>query len=594
MKPRTDEQQAFVDQVATGEHVKGVAYAGCGKTHTLVITAEESLRGRRVGNFCFNRSTKDEANTRFPKNVKNYTWHSYSVPMAKQMNFFEGRKTGPMGVVIGLEDRRELSPLLDVVSDRRKAAFAAMQTITKFCQSDARRPLPEHVPPALLSRVKVERERAAAANIASETAGALWDAICARGSRLPMVFDHYLKSWALTDPELPFDTILLDECQDSNAVTLSVMMAQDAQQVYTGDSWQQIYAWRGAVDAMQIAPGEEVRLTNSFRFGPEIADRANEVLELLGEEVPLIGSGPMGTVVDDLGSNGALGNRGTILCRGNAGVVNEALEGLDTGKRVAVVGGTDEAVRLLEAAYQLYTKRKPNHPEIGIFDNWIQFMEFAESDDGGAYKPIARMVEDHGDRTPRLCDRLKHDVERDERRANLIVSTAHKAKGREWDDVRFAGDFPALAERPIDKSGQLGDPVLHREECNLAYVSVTRAMKRLNLGGYGQTIRNAVALMGGTPRENNEPELITMPLRSKDPAMALTSAEHDFMGLEPDPEPSRYEEAMALVDQALGVIKEQGSNGSSRWVATSEALAHLEEGRKALARAHALDANSGL
>lgn len=493
MKPRTEEQQAFVDQVTTGDPTKGSAYAGTGKTHTLVITAEEALRGKRVANMCFNRSTKEEANTRFPSHVKNYTWHGYAVPMAKQMRFFEGRKTGPMGVVVGLEQRPELSPLIEVTRDERKAAFVAMQTLTRFCQSNDRRPEITHVPAAFLSRAKPGEQRTEAGKIAIKVARDLWEAICARGSQIPMTFDHYLKAWALTDPVLPFDTVLLDEAQDSNPVTLSVMMAQPAQQVYVGDSWQQIYAWRGAVDAMRFAPGEEVKLTHSFRFGPEIATQANEVLRLLGEEKPLIGRGPEGVVLDDL--NGVSDRNGAVLCRGNSGVIKETLKGFDAGKRVAVVGGTDEAVRLLTAAYDLFRQRRPNHPELGIFDDWLQLAEFAESDEGASYRPIVRTVEDYGDGIPRLCDRLKYGVERSEASAELVVSTAHKAKGREWDDVRFSDDFPVLAER--DPS--TGDPILHEEECNLVYVSITRGMKRLNLAGYGETIRQATYLMGRLP-----------------------------------------------------------------------------------------------
>jgi len=49
-----------------------------------------------------------------------------------------------------------------------------------------------------------------------------------------------------------------------------------------------------------------------------------------------------------------------------------------------------------------------------------------------------------------------------ESQADLVISTAHKAKGREWDRVQLASDFPA------------------RDRCDdadrkLLYVAVTRA-----------------------------------------------------------------------------------------------------------------------
>jgi superfamily I DNA/RNA helicase len=53
------------------------------------------------------------------------------------------------------------------------------------------------------------------------------------------------------------------------------------------------------------------------------------------------------------------------------------------------------------------------------------------------------------------------------------ISTAHKAKGREWDSVQIAGDFP-------EPSGRDDIP---RADAMLAYVAVTRARKHLDPAG---------------------------------------------------------------------------------------------------------------
>jgi hypothetical protein len=64
--------------------------------------------------------------------------------------------------------------------------------------------------------------------------------------------DHYLKIWALSDPKIPADFLLLDEAQDTNPVVEQVFTAQraHAQLVMVGDSAQAIYGWRGARDVM--------------------------------------------------------------------------------------------------------------------------------------------------------------------------------------------------------------------------------------------------------------------------------------------------------------------------------------------------------
>ena len=65
-----------------------------------------------------------------------------------------------------------------------------------------------------------------------------------------------------------------------------------------------------------------------------------------------------------------------------------------------------------------------------------------------------------------------------EDRAQLIVSTAHKAKGREWDTVRVAGDFRGPVTDP--ETGEVTWPA--PEERRLAYVAATRARKLLEPG----------------------------------------------------------------------------------------------------------------
>jgi superfamily I DNA/RNA helicase len=55
-----------------------------------------------------------------------------------------------------------------------------------------------------------------------------------------------------------------------------------------------------------------------------------------------------------------------------------------------------------------------------------------------------------------------------ESRADLVISTAHKAKGREWPTVQIASDFSKL--KPENKPG-----------LRLQYVAVTRAQDRLDM-----------------------------------------------------------------------------------------------------------------
>ena len=49
-----------------------------------------------------------------------------------------------------------------------------------------------------------------------------------------------------------------------------------------------------------------------------------------------------------------------------------------------------------------------------------------------------------------------------EKNADVVISTAHRAKGREWDEVKLHGDFLHVEDMDI-------------EDLRLAYVATTRA-----------------------------------------------------------------------------------------------------------------------
>src|SRR6202012_871263 len=110
--------------------------------------------------------------------------------------------------------------------------------------------------------------------------------------------DIYLKVWAQTEPRIAANFILFDEAQDSDGVMLSTLALQrHAQIIYVGDPYQQIYEWRGAVNAMAQIHAPEFALTESFRFGPTCAALASRILALLGERTPVRGQDAIGSIM---------------------------------------------------------------------------------------------------------------------------------------------------------------------------------------------------------------------------------------------------------------------------------------------------------
>ncbi|KAK6314861.1 hypothetical protein J4Q44_G00143900 [Coregonus suidteri] len=83
----------------------------------------------------------------------------------------------------------------------------------------------------------------------------------------------YLKLWHLQRPTLDkYDVIFIDEAQDCTPAIMDIMLPQHCGKILVGDPHQQIYTFRGAVNALNLVEHTHLYyLTHSFRFGSEIA-----------------------------------------------------------------------------------------------------------------------------------------------------------------------------------------------------------------------------------------------------------------------------------------------------------------------------------
>lgn len=503
MGRRTEEQQSIVDAVVEGETIRNPAFAGSGKTYTCKEVAVAAAR--RTWYVCFNSKNAKEAKAKMGKHAIASTGHSPAhTALVKRGRIAHARVKGSvMPLVSRLQQDRIVYDLLPLSNGkRRKAALTVTETLRRWMQSAAKRPGPWNVPAEFWLPLETEAAQKEAAITAARAAWELWEKLMEPDCDWPVTHDVYLKAWALGEPKLPFDLILFDEAQDANPVMMDLVMSQPAQQMWIGDSHQAIYKFRDAIDAMKKAPGAEYPLTKSWRFGPNIAAEARIVLGMLGERRALIGGGKHeGMILDDP----ELPTGEAVLCRGNTGVLREAIKAMDRGEKVAVVGGVGETAVLLDAAYRLFSDEPTNHSEIGLFANWEELVEFAGTNQGNDKRPIVRLVEEYGAAIPGLCERLKKETVDDEEKADLVVSTAHKGKGREWEDVRISDDFPSILNR--NEKGEVTG--LREEEANLLYVTITRAMRRLNMGGLQERLREEAKDFrewGGIERRPPEPE----------------------------------------------------------------------------------------
>ncbi|MEU3002233.1 MULTISPECIES: UvrD-helicase domain-containing protein [unclassified Streptomyces] len=475
MPSPTDEQTAAADRFHASDHLALQAGAGTGKTSTLALLAHSTRRRGRY--IAYNKAIAQEAATRFPSTVTCKTAHALAY--AAVGHRYRARLNSPrqpswktghhLGITKTLRiGDRDLSP--------RTLSYATLRTITRFCHSADPALTDHHVPP-LRNLEDAGHHRELTALVLPFARKAWADLQNPHAGAVRFDHDHYLKIWALTQPRIPADFLLLDEAQDTNPVVEQVFNAQrnHAQLVMVGDSAQAIYQWRGARDIMTAFRGTELTLSRSFRFGPDLAAEANRWLSIATAPLRLAGTDAIPTTL------GPVDQPDAILCRTNVGAMRQVMQLLDTDHRVALTGGGESLRALARAADDLRAGRRTFHPELLLFPTWGDLQDYAANDPAGRdLQPLVDLVDTHG------TDAILNAVHRlnPENTADVTVSTAHKSKGREWASVKIADDF--TPPRDTDQKDDHGQPVpgpVDKAEARLAYVAVTRARQRLDLGG---------------------------------------------------------------------------------------------------------------
>ncbi|MGW4881802.1 UvrD-helicase domain-containing protein [Streptomyces sp. NPDC004262] len=471
----TDEQRAAADAFHAGQHLALQAGAGTGKTTTLTLLAHSSKRRGRY--LAYNRAIAQDARARFPTTVQCKTAHALAY--AAVGHRYTARLNAPRrpawqtGQALGITKavrigERDLSP--------KALSYATLRTVARFCHT-ADDAIARHHVPHLRGLEASHLHAELATHIVSFAQKAWADLQHPDDGAVRFDHDHYLKIWALTRPTIETDFLLLDEAQDTNPVVEQVFLAQrrHAQLVMVGDSAQAIYHWRGAKDVMTGFDGTRLELSQSFRFGPLLADEANRWLAIADAPIRLTGTPALPTEL------GPVTQPDAVLCRTNVGAMAQAMDLMAAGRRVGLVGGGDSLRALALAAQDLKEGRRTTHPELVLFPSWGELQDYAAHDPAGRdLRPFADLVDTHG------TDAILAAVAQlaPEHQAEVTVSTAHKAKGREWARVKIADDFtPPKDTDQHDDTGRAVPGPIDDSEARLAYVAVTRARCRLDIGG---------------------------------------------------------------------------------------------------------------
>ena len=477
----TAEQDTIVRGMGTGRDQVVVARAGTGKTSTLEYGSHVDTTPALY--VVFNAANRKEAQRRFPTHVKPVTGHSLAFgPMIAQNQGYRrkfdnasgGRRILPMDVA----EAADLN-YLHGASGNQQAAMI-LRTISQFQYSASDTIEIGHVPDdAIPKRFLKPGNEAEKQDLIGETIKAskeIWDRMANASDPFPILHDTYLKLFSLQDPDITnrgrYQRILADEWQDANPVLAQILDRQNAQKIYVGDPHQQIYSWRGAVNALEEkrqAGVDTSYLSTSFRFGNEVAAVANILLESMGESTLMRGAGEAARGFDT-------SQRHTVIGRKNITLFERAVEAIENKEPFALVGGARDIVRLLESGLALQEGRmdQVKDPDLKLYTSWTEAKEISEMMQDKAMISLIKVIDRYGRRALDFVDDLERAGEVDERSVNLVLSTAHRSKGREFPQTFLCEDLK-VGEDIISKLKD-GTPLSAQEQesMNVLYVASTR------------------------------------------------------------------------------------------------------------------------
>lgn len=390
----------------------------------------------------------------------------------------------------------------------------AQETIKRWCMSADDRIHPKHVP--LRIGKFDQRVRRRYRECVAEVAQRMWDTdLMSPNGGLYFTHDHYLKLYMISSPSLSNQlnlqgrrsVLFFDEAQDVRpCMARLVREQQDMQLVVCGDSSQAIYQFTGARDSIKgfkaLDTTSSYTLSSTFRFGPNIAAVANQVLDLIkGSDVRIVPDLSIPSEVVSVVVNGETSAPRyfdkelaksrfpeAIICFSNIDVMNSTIALLQEGVKVYASIDVNRVSSIAEDWLSIEKGEKPHSYVMRQFktvDDIRRFLGKAkkaeEEDAANTDEEVEIVVDETLVPFLNVIDRVgaatvitaMSRVQRSETGADVIVSTIHKSKGRQWNSVFINWELGRLEK--IENKNKFNDNLM------LLYVAITRARKALIL-----------------------------------------------------------------------------------------------------------------
>lgn len=456
----TIEQQTIVDTIeSTNCNLLAIsAVAGSGKTHTLIAIAEKLMPERGLY-LAYNKAIATEATGKFPHYIDCRTVHSLAYRYVTTLNrnyridFFTPRC---------ISERMPYIAKLEIVA-----------AIDEFCLSS------ELDPTTFFNR----ELSADYAIVASKYLSKMINA------EIPVTFSFMLKYFHLqlnagviTPP--PYDILFLDEAGDTSGVIFEIFMSLPAtKKVMVGDPCQNIYTFAYTINCFEKLPDTAVilPLSTSFRNSPSIAKDIEKFCQAtISPNMHFIGT-------EQTPQNNTM----AYISRTNSGLISRIIElnktdtiysftrdvkeifslvlSIMTIKEDTVI--YDKRYAYLPAEFKKYNTDDKLQQEFKTFKHYLS-ANYAEND--LVLRSALNVLFKYN---YKLIFDTYNTAKAMPKNTLITLTTAHSAKGLEWESVYIEDDLNKSCERAKPVKVNTEEALA---ELRLYYVACTRARIHLH------------------------------------------------------------------------------------------------------------------
>lgn len=478
-KPTQEQEKVFLFTAKRLENILIKAFAGCGKTSTIVTAVKLIPKHLKITFLAFNKHIQEELKTKLPEYVYCYTTYglgNYAIKRkygdSIEFDEFKLDKTIQKKVKSWkLDEEMDGEDVSSYLNSIKKLVNLCRLTLTLK---------PDYIPNlAEKHEILLKRDKDIKRVVK------ILDMMTANRKIYDYTDMIYLPAVDNAIWMFPQDVVFVDEVQDFNRCQIKIIekiLKKDKFGKYTGrliavgDYFQSIYGFNGVSDKsfkwFEEFPNTEILpLSTSFRCSKNVIKKAQEIVP----DIKALDNAPDGVV--RRGSINESIDGDFILCRTTAPLVKLFFEFLDDGKK-AVIKGRDIGLQLIELIGE--TRKLDDlitfwKAKISNYERDLRNEGILNPDEHSGYTALNDKVSTLlflAERCVNVYD-LKQKIKSifTDDLNGIVLSTIHKVKGLEADRVFIIR--PDLIPLPNAKSWQ------YMQEKNLEYVAITRAKSDL-------------------------------------------------------------------------------------------------------------------